>query len=271
MMVRPARPLPSVIVGALLVGSLGLGAGSAWAAEDGDPCHVGVLQGEVHGDDCVNALGVVLGSLANAVLGPVVPQAPASATESAPSTPSSAGGAVAGVTEAVGGVLDGVTGTGASGAAGQGAGTPAGTGAAGAANSTPASGDATGGGAPAVGGGAPVAPASAVIPAPDVRGAPVAFAAAGGLATARVPMLSFGPANPALLFAPLGSPLRTLAGQGAGSPVTTSSDVQALAVDGLPGGVGTPTVIAVLVLASLGAFALRHVVLRRVRGDADGS
>jgi hypothetical protein len=111
-------------------------------------------------------------------------------------------------------------------------------------------------GGPAQGG---VQPASA-LPAPDVRGAvaaPALAAAPGGLA-ATVPLLNFGTPNPALLLAPPGSPLRTLAGENTGSPVTTTSDVQAMAFDNMPGGMGTPAVVGVLILSTLGAFALRH-------------
>jgi hypothetical protein len=56
-------------------------------------------------------------------------------------------------------------------------------------------------------------------------------------------------------MAPPGSPLRTLTEQDAVSPVTTSSDVQAMALDHLPGGLGTPSVVGVLLFAALGALA----------------
>ncbi|MHC1561280.1 hypothetical protein ACR9E3_20140 [Actinomycetospora sp. C-140] len=269
MIVRPARPLPSVIVGALLVGSLGLGAGSA--AADPETCTAGGQRFEVarlleRAPDGQCLLGGVA-ALADSLVGlgyQVVTETTGTAEAARTATEQAASNAA--------NTVDAAAGAGASAASPSSASVPSGAAAGtdGGASTDTSAGAVSGVGAVA-GSQAPVAPASAVIPAPDVRGAPVAFAAAGGLATARVPMLSFGPANPALLFAPLGSPLRTLAGQGAGSPVTTSSDVQALAVDGLPGGVGTPTVLAVLVLASLGAFALRHAVLRRVRGDAGGS
>lgn len=109
-----------------------------------------------------------------------------------------------------------------------------------------------------------VRPPSA-LPAPDVRSALVpAVSAPGGLA-ARVPALRFGTFDPSLLRVPAGSPLRTLTGVTPGSPVTTSSDVQAMAFDDLPGGLGTPSVVGVLILAGLAGFALRHRVLRRVR------
>ncbi|GAA4901202.1 hypothetical protein EV188_109193 [Actinomycetospora succinea] len=101
------------------------------------------------------------------------------------------------------------------------------------------------------------------------RGAVLAgpAAAPGGLA-ATVPALRFGTPNPALLLVPPGSPLRTLAGQNEGSRVTTTSDVQAIAFDNLPGGMGTPAVVGVLILSTLGAFALRHRILRRARTSA---
>ncbi|MDD7939919.1 hypothetical protein PHK61_15980 [Actinomycetospora lutea] len=104
------------------------------------------------------------------------------------------------------------------------------------------------------------APVAVVPPAALVAPA----AAPGGLA-ATVPFLSFGTPNPALLLAPPGSPLRTLAGADTGSPVTTTSDVQAMAFDNMPGGMGTPAVVGVLILSTLGAFALRYRVLRRAR------
>ena len=51
------------------------------------------------------------------------------------------------------------------------------------------------------------------------------------------------------------------------SPVTTSSDVQAMAVD-LPGGLGTPAVAGVLILAALGALVLRSHMFLRTRVTA---
>ena len=80
-----------------------------------------------------------------------------------------------------------------------------------------------------------------------------------------MPALGFGTVDPRLLMVPTGSPLRTLTGVTPGSPVTTSSDVQAMALDGLPSGLGTPAVLGVLILSTLAGFALRHRVLRRVR------
>jgi hypothetical protein len=94
--------------------------------------------------------------------------------------------------------------------------------------------------------------------------APASAPGAGGLAS-NLPALGFGSPNAALLMAPLGSPLRSLATPDQGSPVTTSSDVQAMAFDNLPGGLGTPAVTGVLILSTFAAFALRHRVLRRAR------
>ncbi|HSK59643.1 MAG TPA: hypothetical protein VK935_11390 [Actinomycetospora sp.] len=93
-------------------------------------------------------------------------------------------------------------------------------------------------------------------------------AAYGGLA-ATTPALGFGTFDPSLLLAPAGSPLRTLTGVDQGSPVTTVSDVQAMAFDSLPGGLGMPAVTGTLILSAFAAFALRHRVLRRARMAAD--
>jgi len=49
------------------------------------------------------------------------------------------------------------------------------------------------------------------------------------------------------------------------SAVTTASQVQALPVDGLSRGVGVPVMLAVLALAGVAAFAVRHAVLGRAR------
>ncbi len=107
----------------------------------------------------------------------------------------------------------------------------------------------------------------AVAPATGVL-TPNAFGTAppGGLATGAA---GFGGYNPGLSLAPLGSPLRTLTGQDGASPGTTASQVQAMAVDRLPGGLGTPAVLGVLVLSTLAALALRHRVLRRARAAVD--
>ncbi|MDD7923143.1 hypothetical protein [Actinomycetospora chibensis] len=98
-----------------------------------------------------------------------------------------------------------------------------------------------------------------------MRGAVALTGFAPGGLMAGVPALRFGSFDPSLLRVPAGSPLRTLTGVTPGSPVTTSSDVQAMALDGLPSGLGTPAVLGVLILSTLAGFALRHRVLRRVR------
>ena len=90
----------------------------------------------------------------------------------------------------------------------------------------------------------------------------------GGLA-ATTPALGIGTLDPSLLLAPAGSPLRTLTGVDEGSPVTTVSDVQAMAFDNLPGGLGMPAVTGTLILSAFAAFALRHRVLHRARMAAD--
>ena len=112
------------------------------------------------------------------------------------------------------------------------------------------------------------------LPVPDVRGGVApnllspALGAPGGLA-AGAPRLGMGTLDPAMLLAPAGSPLRTLTGVDEGSPVTTASDVQAMAFDNLPGGLGTPAVTGTLILSAFAALALRHRVLRRARLAAD--
>jgi hypothetical protein len=50
------------------------------------------------------------------------------------------------------------------------------------------------------------------------------------------------------------------------SAVTTASQVQALPVDGLSGGMGVPVMLAVLALAGVAAFVVRSMVLRRAAG-----
>jgi len=52
------------------------------------------------------------------------------------------------------------------------------------------------------------------------------------------------------------------------SAVTTASQVQALPVDGMSGGMGVPVMIAVLALAGVAAFVVRSMVLRRAAGSA---
>ncbi len=109
------------------------------------------------------------------------------------------------------------------------------------------------------------AAAAAARPVPTTSGG-----APGGL-LAGLPggAAGFGAYNPGLLLAPAGSPLRTLAGQDGGSPVTTASQVQSMAFEDLPGGLGTPAVVGVLILSTLAAFGLRHRVLARARVAAD--
>jgi hypothetical protein len=280
MPVRPGRLLPSVIVGALVTGALAWGAGTASAAIT---CRVGGQIGIELGDYCVNPLDTneIFGRLASTTT-PAEPSEAPSGTDNPPSTGNSGGSAGAGSGSVVGGVLDGVvdgvTGGGSSsgGNAGSGSGSGSGTGTG---TGTGTEGRETGTGAsaaPAAGTGTPVIiqPPSA-LPAPDVRGGVLPNAnlltpsgAYGGLA-ATTPVLGFGTFDPALLLAPTGSPLRTLTGVDQGSPVTTVSDVQAMAFDNLPGGLGVPAVTGTLILSAFAAFALRHRVLRRARTAAD--
>ncbi|MEJ2889382.1 hypothetical protein [Actinomycetospora aeridis] len=267
MIARRGRLLPSVIVGALVTGALTLGAGTASAA---GTCLLGLTPYPVRGDvteapdgtclvngvkptvdQLLGALGLTSSSDADAsgsggeeptggnsetpVISVPIPTLPTGDDTSVdPATPTGS---------------DEGTDAGSGGAGGPDAGTGTSGG--------PVSGSQTVGGGQAPSG----------LPAPDVRGAVAApaLAAPGGLAAARMPLLNFGTPNPALLLAPPGSPLRTIAGENTGSPVTTTSDVQAMAFDNLPGGMGTPAVIGVLILSTLGAFALRHRILRRAR------
>ncbi|MEJ2865752.1 hypothetical protein [Actinomycetospora flava] len=213
--------------------------------------------------------GVLIAPLVEALLGPA-PAADPPTTSAAPS--GVVPGVVEGVGDAVGGVGDALGGSGgtpAGGSANAGTGGSSGAGGGAATDTGTTAGGSTG---PAAGG-APAgpAPASSGMPAPDVRAvvAAPALAAPGGLAAARVPVLNFGTPNAALLLTPAGSPLRALTGQDTGSPVTTTSDVQAIAFENLPGGMGTPAVVGVLILSTLGAFALRHRIFRRARaGDS---
>lgn len=102
--------------------------------------------------------------------------------------------------------------------------------------------------------------------------APVALPPAGNLLAPApgfgVTPVGFGAGyNPGLLFAaPFGSPLRTLAGTDPASAVTTASQVQAMALDNLPRGLGIPAVLGVLILAGLAGLAVRHRMLSRRRG-----
>lgn len=265
MPVRPGRLLPSVIVGALAVGALTLGAGTASADDTITRSECEARGGQISG--LLSGLLCTVDGTVYTLLGGDSSAAPRSAapaeTPASGAAPANGGGLVGGAVDAVGGVVGGLTGaTGSSGGGTQSEGTPAGSdaesesGPANDASTDPAS--ATRGG-PATAG----APAASGLPAPDVRGAAAPAAAPGGLLTG-VPTLAFGRPNPGL-FAPLGSPLRTLTGVAPGSPVTTTSDVQAMAFDDLPGGLGTPAVTGVVILSVLGAFALRHRIFRRAR------
>jgi hypothetical protein len=269
MVVRSGRLLPSVIVGALVTGALVLGAGVAEAAPL--TCTANGKTGIALGDKCVNPLNVddVFG-----LLDPVTQPAAETPSQAPVVDPSPAaegsdtgsGGVVGAVGGAVGGVVDSVRGNSpAAGGSGTGTNPSAGAGSEATSGSGAGSGS-SGPSAPAGGSVAPVVPAPSGVQAPDVRGGllPPAVSAPGGLA-ARVPALGFGAVDPRLLMVPTGSPLRTLTGVTPGSPVTTSSDVQAMALDGLPSGLGTPAVLGVLILSTLAGFALRHRVLRRVR------
>lgn len=263
MVVRSGRLLPSVIVGALVTGALALGAGVASA----EPITLGdLLPGQCIDPETREAKTIVTGLLRDSVTGmcEVVGAATAPAESGTENTPAPSSPGAGGVTDVVTDIVDDVTGPSPE-TDGTGSGTdPSTTG-----SGSEATSGATGGAstAPAAGGPvqAVVQPPSA-LPAPDVRGALLAPAvsAPGGLA-ARVPALGFGAVDPRLLMVPTGSPLRTLTGVTPGSPVTTSSDVQAMALDGLPSGLGTPAVLGVLILSTLAGFALRHRVLRRVR------
>ena len=168
--------------------------------------------------------------------------------------------------DTVGEIADGVTGNPAPATGGSGTGTNTSTSGSGSESPAGTSGGASTTPAPTGGPAQAALPAPSGVQAPDVRGGLLtpAVSAPGGLA-ARVPALGFGTVDPRLLMVPTGSPLRTLTGVTPGSPVTTSSDVQAMALDGLPGGLGTPAVLGVLILSTLAGFALRHRVLRRVR------
>lgn len=254
MVVRSGRLLPSVIVGALVTGALALGAGVAGAAEtctssDGEKFELsGSLErgsdGQCQGPGLLGPLAATLRTLGYSVaetgqtveeaIPPTTPATttPATTTAAAPSSSPGGGSSTASQDEERQGVADQR------------------------AREQQAR--------------AQQAAAMAARPAPQVPAASgaglltPAVSAPGGLA-ARVPALGFGSVDPRLLTVPTGSPLRTLTGVTPGSPVTTSSDVQAMALDGLPSGLGTPAVLGVLILSTLAGFALRHRVLRRVR------
>ncbi|MDD7933318.1 hypothetical protein [Actinomycetospora straminea] len=263
-----------MIVGALVTGALALGAGVASAAEE---CKVDGQSFAVRGLLTADSGGRCLLSLVPASLAQVQAFLEEAAPTTVPATgstenDSSSGGGTGStgpdpITDTIDDVVDGVTGSnGSTGSDGSSSGGPDSEPASSGNGSTGSGGSDTG--APAGGPGAGAPPASA-LPAPDVRGlaAPMAAAAPGGLA-AMVPTLNFGAPNVGLL-APLGSPLRPLTGISPASPVTTTSDVQAMAVDSVPGGLGTPAVVGTLILSALAAFALRHRVLHRARKAAE--
>lgn len=259
MVVRSGRLLPSVIVGALVTGALTLGAGTASADPITDllgstKClldNVPTLLGDEYRRDPVTnecerislpvpqtGSGDTGGETADSSPGgipiilPSVPEIPGNSTGTPSESSENSGDGSPAVTNDAGNASEIVSNTAAS----------------------------TGGPAQAA------VPAPSGVQAPDVRAGLLtpAVSAPGGLA-ARVPALGFGTVDPRLLMVPTGSPLRTLTGVTPGSPVTTSSDVQAMALDGLPSGLGTPAVLGVLILSTLAGFALRHRVLRRVR------
>ncbi|MCD2186432.1 hypothetical protein [Actinomycetospora soli] len=126
---------------------------------------------------------------------------------------------------------------------------------------------------------APVAPM--VAPAPAL---PPAALAAPAFAPAFTGLPSSFLGTPAAGSAPAGLPAydpgqllgSAFPGLKAGAPaylgydpasaVTTASQVQALPVDGLSGGMGVPVMLAVLALAGVAAFVVRSMVLRRAAG-----
>lgn len=101
------------------------------------------------------------------------------------------------------------------------------------------------------------APAFGQLPASFLKGA--APAAPAGLRSYDAGAL-FGSAFPGL-----GAGAPAYLGYDPASAVTTASQVQALPVDGLSRGVGVPVMLAVLALAGVAAFAVRHAVLGRTR------
>jgi hypothetical protein len=255
MLVRPGRLLPSVIVGALVTGALALGAGAASAEER---CVLGLQSFPVGGnvtedgqgrcllDGETPTLGELLSVVTGTVEAVVTPPEPVAPSTTRSATQSTRNGASEGAEATSGGSQGRQAAEQDQRAAQQRAQQEA---------AQRAAADA----------------AQRAAQAQAARVVPAAPAAAPGGLAAGVPALSFGTPNPALLLVPPGSPLRTLAGQDEGARVTTTSDVQAMAFDNLPGGMGTPAVIGVLILSTLGAFALRHRVLRRARTTAASS
>jgi hypothetical protein len=139
---------------------------------------------------------------------------------------------------------------------------------------------------------AATSPTAAAAPAPAAM--PPAVAPAPALPPAALAAPAFAPSfnalpssflgSPAVGSAPAGLPAydpgqllgSAFPGLKAGAPaylgydpasaVTTASQVQALPVDGLSGGMGVPVMLAVLALAGVAAFVVRSMVLRRAAG-----
>lgn len=248
MLVRPGRLLPSVIVGALVTGALALGAGTASGAEI---CEVEGQKFTVEApftvDDegnCRDVLGVVPAlSVVRELLKAVVP--PPTTMTSAPPTSSTSPTPTATTTPRTSASQQNAQSQADQLAARQ------------RAQQEAAARDAAA---------AAQRAAQAQAAAPANLLAPGAVGGAGLLAG--VPALNFGAPNLALL-APAGSPLRVMAAEDAGARVTTTSDVQAMALDSVPAGLGTPAVVGTLILSALAAFALRHRVLHRARRAAE--
>jgi hypothetical protein len=150
----------------------------------------------------------------------------------------------------------------------------------------------------ALGGPAPASQAPAPAPAAAPQAAPIPAAAPAPLAPAALaasapafapsfntlPSSFLGASAPA--SAPGGLPTydagqllgSSFPGLKAGAPaylgydpasaVTTASQVQALPVDGMSGGMGVPVMLAVLALAGVAAFVVRSIVLRRATSSA---
>jgi hypothetical protein len=261
MPVRPGRLLPSVIVGALVTGALAWGAGTASAA---DPITIDdLLSGQCIDPDTRQATLIVEGLTRDATTGVCEPVRTATPEPEVVIDPPDveidpspdvdpAPDPIIDLDPESSGTTDDSDDT----------------------NNVPPAGPGSGGNGGPQPGPVFIQPPSA-LPAPDVRGGVLPNAnlltpggAYGGLA-ATTPALGFGTLDPSLLLAPAGSPLRTLTGVDEGSPVTTVSDVQAMAFDNLPGGLGMPAIAGTLILSAFAAFALRHRVLHRARMAAD--
>ena len=141
----------------------------------------------------------------------------------------------------------------------------------------------------------PTTPPSTTVPVPPAAQPPGAAAAAPAAVAAAQPLAAgqsllapgvgatpsaltgapFAPAlgnavyDPALLLgAPANNPLVSMASADPASAVTTASQVQAMALQNLPGGLGVPAVLGVIILAGLGALVVRSRILRRVKKAA---